>query len=512
MDEGCKGGRVQSDKNGLKPPEDLLTGTDTVSVGQALSLQSQSLLGLLDELKSTGSGSVLYSQLERILRENEQDFDEREQLYRHWLRLFLGGYIRHLKPGASMHIHAKLIYKQLQLPLTTTTLKGLRKHLNMFSMHLGRMEMLDETILKNTLEPVLSFYSDDEIETNIQSNDYVNTEQVTSLEPELTITESEFSEKPDAVRVQKRAIEGMIEDLLPNDTRDTEERLSSTYRQYLSSQYRDTEKVQLMLNKHISETIEQNSQFGDMLHVVRQGLDEAESINEIDTLRQCLIEDVDALKESHDAMAEKLEETKDYLKMIEVDSRKLSDELARVRLLSMTDELTELPNRRAFMRRLEDEMSRTKRYGADLALVIIDLDYFKSINDKYGHAVGDAVLCCYAEDILTTFRHHDMVARYGGEEFAVILPNTDVKGAMAALHKVRRQAAAQICGYNDTRIQVPTFSAGLAPFVPGESASSFIQRADDALYTAKRLGRNRIEISKPEEQTIEAEQEVTDFS
>ncbi len=499
---------MQSDKNRLKPPKDLLAGTETVPAGQSLSMQSQSLLGLLDELKSTGSGSVLYSQLERILRENEQDFDEREQLYRHWLRLFLGGYIRHLKPGTSMHIHAKLIYKQLQLPLTTTTLKGLRKHMNIFSMHLGRMDMLDESVLKNTLEPVLSYYSDDEVE----NNGYVSTEQSAALEPERDFTESEFSDKPDSVRVQKKAIEGMIDDLLPDEGKDTEERLTSTYRQYLSSQYRDTEKVQSMLSKHINETIEQNQQFGEMLHVVRQGLDEAESISEIDVLRQCLIEDIDSLNESHDAMAEKLEETKDYLKMIEVDSRKLSDELARVRLLSMTDELTELPNRRAFLRRLEDEMSRTKRYGADLALVIIDLDYFKAINDKYGHAVGDAVLCCYAEDILTTFRHHDMVARYGGEEFAVVLPNTDVKGAMAALHKVRRQAAGQICGYNGTKIQVPTFSAGLAPFVPGESASSFIQSADDALYTAKRLGRNRIEISKVVEKAIDAEQEVTDIS
>ncbi len=454
-------------------------------------MQAQSLLGLLDELKGTDSGSVLYSQLERILRENEQDFDEREQLYRYWLRLFLGGYIRHLKPGSSMHIHAKLIYKQLQLPLATTTLKGLRKHMNMFSMHLARLDMLDESVLKNTLEPVLSYYASDEVESRAPNSELVSREHTDALEPEPG-----FNDKSDSVRAHKRALEGMIDDLLPGEGRDTEERLTSTYRQYLSSQYRDTEKVQSMLGKHINETIEQNRKFGDMLRVVRHGLDEAESLSEIDVLRQCLIEDVDSLSESHDSMAEKLAETKDYLKMIEVDSRKLSDELARVRLLSMTDELTELPNRRAFLRRLDDEMSRTKRYSADLALVIIDLDYFKTINDKYGHAVGDAVLCSYAEDILTTFRHHDMVARYGGEEFAVLLPNTDEQGAMAALHKVRRQAASQFCNSNNgDKVQAPTFSAGLALFIPGESASGFIQRADDALYTAKHLGRNRIEVS-----------------
>lgn len=489
-----------------------MQGSDPVPAGQALSMQSQSLLGLLDELKSTTSGSVLYSQLERILLENEQDFDEREQLYRYWLRLFLGGYIRHLKPGSSMHIHARLIYKQLQLPLTSTTLKGLRKHMNMFSMHLGRMDMLDESVLKNTLEPVLSYYGNDENESTAQSSAYVSTVETVALKTETDSNEARFQDEDDSVRAENETIEGMITDLLPDEGRGTEERLTSTYRQYLSSQYRDTEKVQSMLGKHINETIEQTQQFGEMLLAVRHGLDEAESISEIDVLRQCLVEDIESLSESHDQMAEKLLETKDYLKMIEVDSRKLSDELARVRLLSMTDELTELPNRRAFLRRLEDEMSRTKRYGADLALVIIDLDYFKAINDKYGHSVGDAMLCCYAEDILTTFRHHDMVARYGGEEFAVVLPNTDVKGAMAALHKVRRQAAEQVCDTNETRVQAPTFSAGLALFVPGESASSFIQRADDALYTAKRLGRNRIEISHIGENVIASEQDVTDIS
>ncbi|MDH5570995.1 MAG: GGDEF domain-containing protein [Gammaproteobacteria bacterium] len=453
-----------------------------------LSLQSQSLLGLLDELKSTASGTVLYSQLERILHETEKDFDERDQLYRFWIRLFLAGYIRHLKPGSSVHIHAKLIYKQLELPLSQTTLKGLRKHMNMFSMHLGRLDMLDNAILKTTLEPVLSYYGGD-------SSDLIDSKGLHEDSDSDIPVEKDNSKFHESIKNQQRAVKGMINDMLPDQEKDSEQQLTSTYRQYLSSQYRDTEKVQSMLAKHIRETIEQSKQFGDILQAVRHGLNEAESIKEMDILRECLIEDINNLTESHYDMVEKLAETKDYLKMIEIDSRKLSDELARVRLLSLTDELTELPNRRAFMRRLEDELSRTKRYGAKLALVIMDLDSFKSINDKYGHAVGDAVLCTYAEDILTTFRHHDMVARYGGEEFAVLLPNTDEQGAMAALVKVRQQAAKQMCTYNGTAINVPTFSAGLALYIPGESSTSLIQRADEALYRAKHMGRDRVEVS-----------------
>lgn len=479
---------MQSHKKNKKL-DDALVMSEQAENEHMLSLPSQSLLGLLDELQGSSAGSVLYNQLERILAENEQDSIEREQLFRYWLRLFLAGYIRHLKPGSTVHITAKLIYKQLEMPMTTTALKGLRKHMNMFSMHLGRMDMLDDAILKNTLEPVLSYYgASQEIEPPTEPSSEDEAEQQSDLAENMDHVLS-------PIREQEKALKGMIDDMLPDPQKSEAERAASSYRQYLNTQYRDTEKVQSMLAKHIRETIEQGKQFGDILQAVRHGLNEAESIGEIDILRECLIEDINNLTDSHNGMVEKLAETKDYLKMIEIDSRKLSDELARVRLLSMTDELTELPNRRAFMRRLEDEMSRTKRYGANLALVIMDLDAFKSINDKYGHAIGDAVLCCYAEDILTTFRHHDLVARYGGEEFAVLLPNTDKAGALAALTKVRHQANNQVCSYDGTRIKVPTFSAGLALYIPGESANSFIQRADDALYSAKRLGRNRTEVS-----------------
>ena len=181
--------------------------------------------------------------------------------------------------------------------------------------------------------------------------------------------------------------------------------------------------------------------------------------------------------------------------MIESDSQHLTDELARVRLLSMTDELTDLPNRRALMRRLEDEMSRSQRYGFELSLALIDLDSFKAVNDEYGHAVGDTILICYAENILSTFRHHDMVARYGGEEFAVILPNTNLKGAMAALHKVQREAASTSCHCGDAQVPAPTFSAGVAVLHQADDVESLLKRADDAMYEAKRLGRNQIVVN-----------------
>jgi diguanylate cyclase (GGDEF)-like protein len=150
------------------------------------------------------------------------------------------------------------------------------------------------------------------------------------------------------------------------------------------------------------------------------------------------------------------------------------------------------------MRRLEDEVGRVQRYGNALSLVIIDIDGFKSINDKYGHAAGDDVLRAYSRDVLSIFRHHDMVARYGGEEFAVLLPNTDSDGALSAVTKVQRRAAECHYEHDGNKMTLPTFSAGVALYLPGETPTDIIERADNALYKAKRLGRNRAELANNE--------------
>jgi diguanylate cyclase len=216
-------------------------------------------------------------------------------------------------------------------------------------------------------------------------------------------------------------------------------------------------------------------------------------VKEVDTLRQMLCKEVEKLLSRHRSLAAKLDRSYSYLQIIETDSQLLTDELTRVHLLSLTDELTGLPNRRAFTRRLEDEVARVQRYGYPLSLALIDLDGFKAVNDAYGHPAGDEVLRTFATSILSMFRHHDMVSRYGGEEFAVLLPNTDVEGAMRALRKVQRRAAETTFKFNGSSMPMPTFSAGLALYKPGETPGNLIERADTALYRAKRLGRNRIE-------------------
>jgi diguanylate cyclase (GGDEF)-like protein len=167
--------------------------------------------------------------------------------------------------------------------------------------------------------------------------------------------------------------------------------------------------------------------------------------------------------------------------------------LLHMETLSLTDELTGLPNRRAFIQRLEQELSRSQRSGQPVAMVLLDIDNFKGVNDGYGHYVGDMILRCYAESMVRELRQHDLLARYGGEEFVLLLPETSLDDARNALVKLSDRIRREPLDAGGTCIDLPSFSAGIAGLRPGESAKALINRADQSLYRAKRLGRNRIE-------------------
>lgn len=253
--------------------------------------------------------------------------------------------------------------------------------------------------------------------------------------------------------------------------------------------------LQQSLGREIRETLTQNEEFGVTLDLVLSELQRVREIGDAQLIRERLLDQVKRLHNGHFALGQKLDSADRYLSLMSLDRRNLDEELHRVRQMSLTDELTSLPNRRAFMARMEEEVARVERYGMPMSLAVIDLDRFKRINDEHGHAAGDEVLRCYATQIFSVFRNHDLVARYGGEEFAVLLPNTDCAGAAAALRKARECAARVRCRAEDTAFPVPSFSAGVATFQRGETAQRLIDRADEALYRAKRGGRDRVEFA-----------------
>ncbi|MCH2114026.1 MAG: diguanylate cyclase [Pirellulales bacterium] len=155
----------------------------------------------------------------------------------------------------------------------------------------------------------------------------------------------------------------------------------------------------------------------------------------------------------------------------------------------LTDGLTGVANRRAYEYELERRFAQWGRTQEPLALVLVDIDCFKSFNDRYGHQAGDAVLRAVAESLQESVRDVDLVARYGGEEFAIILPNTGIEIAREIAERVRSFVESSRFSYNGLKLQL-TVSAGLAELTSGEELSDFVQRTDAALYFSKESGRN----------------------
>ncbi|WP_396223414.1 diguanylate cyclase [Gemmatimonas sp.] len=170
---------------------------------------------------------------------------------------------------------------------------------------------------------------------------------------------------------------------------------------------------------------------------------------------------------------------------------------ARLEQLAQTDPLTQLLNRRALTERITAEMERALRYDSTMALLMIDLDHFKRVNDTYGHLVGDDVLRDVAQLLSDTIRSADIVARYGGEEFLVLLPETDDAGAEAFADRLR--CAIETHPFASDSLAEPlrlTASIGVAvyPAARIESVEDLFARADAALYRAKADGRNRVHL------------------
>ena len=158
---------------------------------------------------------------------------------------------------------------------------------------------------------------------------------------------------------------------------------------------------------------------------------------------------------------------------------------------SVTDSLTGLYNYGYFMECLDRELHRAQRYGGSVTLVMFDIDHFKTINDTYGHAVGDRVLQELVSVIQQKLRVEDILARFGGEEFMLILPGTTIEGALTQAQRL----CDHIASHHFTLNYQLTCSFGVGMWSPGQSPQHFLRRVDAALYRAKARGRNRVERS-----------------
>ncbi len=180
------------------------------------------------------------------------------------------------------------------------------------------------------------------------------------------------------------------------------------------------------------------------------------------------------------------------LLLLLADHVSLEIENHRLYELSISDGLTGLYNHRFVLRRTREETAEAKRYRTPLSLLMLDLDHFKRVNDTHGHPAGDRVLMGMAQILREHTREADILSRYGGEEFLLVLPNTGRDGARHIAERLRRQVAATDLGGAALRLRM-TVSVGLASYPDdAEDPEALIKAADDALYAAKRAGRDRV--------------------
>jgi len=171
----------------------------------------------------------------------------------------------------------------------------------------------------------------------------------------------------------------------------------------------------------------------------------------------------------------------------------LAKRLTEVWTLATVDQLTGVLNRQAILTELEKEIERAARYNHQLSVVMVDLDHFKRLNDSHGHAAGDVMLRQIAEILRTNLRAVDVVGRYGGEEFLVVLPETDVDAAASLAEKLRRLAGRHVIVMPDGYRASATLSAGVAGGFGGHlDLESLVRDADNAMYSAKALGRDQV--------------------
>jgi diguanylate cyclase (GGDEF)-like protein len=216
----------------------------------------------------------------------------------------------------------------------------------------------------------------------------------------------------------------------------------------------------------------------ELIEGLRQGKEQGETVHEVAIgeatyeLHISYVQDVDLIR----------------IYVMDITQRKRDEK--EIYLLATTDSLTGIANRREFTAILMREMAQTKRYGMSMALVMYDIDFFKRVNDTFGHDVGDHVLQTVTALVKENIRASDIVARWGGEEFMVLMPQTDIQDAGNTAEKLRLA----IADHQFVQVNKLTVSFGVAAFEPQDDLHSLLKRVDDALYQAKKRGRNCVEI------------------
>lgn len=292
------------------------------------------------------------------------------------------------------------------------------------------------------------------------------------------------------------ALSRAIDALLSTGAGFTPETTLQLYEEYLNparmlrASRETTEKLQEAMDelRHFIGTAEQDTRaYGEKLEDFSDSLDKHGHAPAFGSLVGAMLQETRTMQERNQSLEERLAETT-------AEVQQLREHFEQARREALSDSLTGLANRKNFEQTLTLFTKAAQDTGEPLALMLLDIDHFKLFNDRHGHQTGDTVLQLVARTLSDNVKGQDLAARYGGEEFALLLPRTradqavkfgDNIRALIATRKLVKRQSGEMLG----RI---TISAGVAEYQPGESLTQFVQRADAALYAAKRAGRNRV--------------------
>jgi diguanylate cyclase len=217
----------------------------------------------------------------------------------------------------------------------------------------------------------------------------------------------------------------------------------------------------------------------------------ADSLAELSSLVVEVMEDTRNVQADIGNAHEELREAQQTVVEHEARTRHLEAELTALSTRLNEDYLTQLLNRRGLARAYQTEASRADRAAEPMCIALLDIDNFKHLNDRLGHSAGDQALVHLSRVVRESIRPSDSIARWGGEEFVILLPETNLEGAIVTMQRVQRALTRRYYLHKHERVLI-TFSAGVAQRHPGESQDDVVARADRALYKAKTAGRNRV--------------------
>jgi diguanylate cyclase len=322
-------------------------------------------------------------------------------------------------------------------------------------------------------------------------------DQLGKLCGELTASLTDLAEDGSWVKGQCEAMQAKIEEgLTARGVRAVSDMLHHArkqHREVRGEREKARDALKSLMTQMLAELGELGSKTGNFHESVSRYaavIEESDSLESLTGVVREMVAESRAVQSLVQHTQERLQE--EHSKATDLTQRvtELEDEMRRLSDEVSTDQLTQIANRRGLMQAFEVERARLERNGGSLSIGLLDIDNFKRLNDELGHSAGDEALRSLAAVVSKTLRPSDRVARYGGEEFVVLLPETPADEGEQVLTRLQRSLTGGLFMHKDRQIFV-TFSAGVTGYRPAERIEDSLERADQALYEAKRTGKNR---------------------